>query len=95
MYLKERVRTYVYTGKPDIHVSRARVRATRIPPSYVYIHLCYPCKAKEAVCALNIDFKRKPCYETAVKKGRIRQTFKFPFLLQWKTVSVGRAGTMD
>lgn len=68
------------------------------PPSYEYIHLCYPDKAKEAVCALNIDFKRKPCYKTAVKKVRIRQTSNFlpplplsPILMEnWK-----RADTMD
>lgn len=39
------------------------------PPFYEYIHLRYPDKAKEAVCALNIDFKREPCYKTARKKG--------------------------
>lgn len=105
--LKERVYTFLKRG---IYVYTVYVLSHRYtdttdtrlsdPPSYEYIHLCYPDKAKEAVCALNIDFKRKPCYKTAVKKVRIRQTSNFlpplplplfPILMEnWK-----RADTMD
>lgn len=61
-----------------------RVRAFRIPflpPPRRRVHpsLLSGQSEGEAVCALNIDFKRKPCYKTAVKKLRIRQTSKFPF----------------
>ena len=71
--------------------------AFRIPFLRVHPSLRYPDKAKEAVCALNIDFKRKPCCKTAVKKReeknkerererergetRIRQTSKFLFAI--------------
>lgn len=56
-------------------------------PSYEYIHLCYPYKAKEAVCALNIDFKRKPCHKTAVKKDSSPPDFQLSVAIlteSWK-----------
>lgn len=79
-FLKRGTRIYIYTRgvytRTHTHTDTTDTRLSD-PPSYEYIHLCYPDKAKEAVCALNIDFKRKPCYKTAVKKVRIRQTSNF------------------
>lgn len=98
-FLKRGAHVYIRTVYRHTH-THTDTTDTRLsdPPSYEYIHLCYPDKAKEAVCALNIDFKRKPCYKTAVKKVRIRQTSNFlpplplsPILMEnWK-----RADTMD
>lgn len=99
-FLKRGAHVYIRTVYRHTHTRTHGHTDTRLsdPPSYEYIHLCYPDKAKEAVCALNIDFKRKPCYKTAVKKVRIRQTSNFlpplplsPILMEnWK-----RADTMD
>lgn len=96
-FLKRGAHVYIRTVYRHTHTDTTDTRLSD-PPSYEYIHLCYPDKAKEAVCALNIDFKRKPCYKTAVKKVRIRQTSNFlpplplsPILMEnWK-----RADTMD